>query len=191
MSNKVLVETSARHVQLTEDQIEILFGKGATLTHKKDLSQPGQFACEERVTLVGPKKPIANVIILGPARKAGQVEISYTDARTLGIDAPVRESGDVAGTPGCKIIGPAGELDLAEGVIIAKRHVHLDPATAEQFGLSDKQIVSLKIDNSLGRSTVFGDLVVRVNENFAPAVHLDTDEANAACAFGKCFGELI
>lgn len=95
------------------------------------------------------------------------------------------------GTPGCKIIGPAGELDLAEGVIIAKRHVHLDPATAEQFGLSDKQIVSLKIDNSLGRSTVFGDLVVRVNENFAPAVHLDTDEANAACAFGKCFGELI
>ncbi len=191
MSNKVLVETSARHVHLTEDQIEILFGKGATLTHKKDLSQPGQFACEERVTLVGPKKPIANVIILGPARKAGQVEISYTDARTLGIDAPVRESGDVAGTPGCKIIGPAGELDLAEGVIIAKRHVHLDPATAEQFGLSDKQIVSLKIDNSLGRSTVFGDLVVRVNENFAPAVHLDTDEANAACAFGKCFGELI
>lgn len=96
MSNKVLVETSARHVHLTEDQIEILFGKGATLTHKKDLSQPGQFACEERVTLVGPKKPIANVIILGPARKAGQVEISYTDARTLGIDAPVRESGDVA-----------------------------------------------------------------------------------------------
>lgn len=191
MSNKVLVETSARHVHLTEDQIEILFGKGATLTHKKDLSQPGQFACEERVTLVGPKKPIANVIILGPARKAGQVEISYTDARTLGIDAPVRESGDVAGTPGCKIIGPAGELDLTEGVIIAKRHVHLDPATAEQFGLSDKQIVSLKIDNGLGRSTVFGDLVVRVNENFAPAVHLDTDEANAACAFGKCFGELI
>ena len=191
MANKVLVETSARHVHLTEEQIEILFGKGATLTHKKDLSQPGQFACEERVTLVGPKKSIANVIILGPARKAGQVEISYTDARTLGIDAPVRESGDVAGTPGCKIIGPAGELDLAEGVIIAKRHVHLDPATAEQFGLSDKQIVSLKIDNGLGRSTVFGDLVVRVNENFAPAVHLDTDEANAACAFGKCFGELI
>lgn len=191
MANKVLVETSARHVHLTEEQIEILFGKGATLTHKKDLSQPGQFACEERVTLVGPKKPIANVIILGPARKAGQVEISYTDARTLGIDAPVRESGDVAGTPGCKIIGPAGELDLAEGVIIAKRHVHLDPATAEQFGLSDKQIVSLKIDNGLGRSTVFGDLVVRVNKNFAPAVHLDTDEANAACAFGKCFGELI
>ena len=191
MSNKVLVETSARHVHITEEQIEILFGKGAKLTHKKDLSQPGQYACEERVTIVGPKKPIANVIILGPARSKAQGEVSFTDARTLGIEAPVRESGDVAGTPGCKIIGPCGEIDLSEGVIIAKRHVHLDPATAKQFGVSDKQIVSLKIDNGLGRSTVYGDLVVRVNENFAPAVHLDTDESNAACAFGKCYGELI
>ena len=191
MSNKVLVETSARHVHITEEQIEILFGKGAKLTQKKDLSQPGQYACEERVTIVGPKKPIANVIILGPARSKAQVEVSFTDARTLGIEAPVRESGDVAGTPGCKIVGPCGEIDLSEGVIIAKRHVHLDPATAKQFGVSDKQIVSLKIDNGLGRSTVYGDLVVRVNENFAPAVHLDTDESNAACAFGKCYGELI
>ncbi len=191
MSNKVLVETSARHVHITEEQIEILFGAGAKLTHKKDLSQPGQYACEERVTIVGPKKPIANVIILGPARGKAQVEVSFTDARTLGIEAPVRESGDVAGTPGCKLVGPCGEIELSEGVIIAKRHVHLDPATAEKFGLSDKQIVSLKIDNGLGRSTVYGDLVVRVNENFAPAVHLDTDESNAACAFGKCYGELI
>ena len=191
MSNKVLVETSARHVHITEEQIEILFGAGAKLTHKNDLSQPGQYACEERVTIVGPKKPIANVIILGPARGKAQVEVSFTDARTLGIEAPVRESGDVAGTPGCKLVGPCGEIELSEGVIIAKRHVHLDPATAEQFGLSDKQIVSLKIDNGLGRSTVYGDLVVRVNENFAPAVHLDTDESNAACAFGKCYGELI
>ena len=191
MSNKVLVETSARHVHITEEQIEILFGAGAKLTHKKDLSQPGQYACEERVTIVGPKKPIANFIILGPARGKAQVEVSFTDARALGIEAPVRESGDVAGTPGCKLVGPCGEIELSEGVIIAKRHVHLDPATAEQFGLSDKQIVSLKIDNGLGRSTVYGDLVVRVNENFAPAVHLDTDESNAACAFGKCYGELI
>ena len=191
MSNKVLVETSARHVHITEEQIEILFGAGAKLTHKKDLSQPGQYACEERVTIVEPKKPIANVIILGPARGKAQVEVSFTDARTLGIEAPVRESGDVAGTPGCKLVGPCGEIELSEGVIIAKRHVHLDPATAEKFGLSDKQIVSLKIDNGLGRSTVYGDLVVRVNENFAPAVHLDTDESNAACAFGKCYGELI
>ena len=191
MSNKVLVETSARHVHITEEQIEILFGAGAKLTHKKDLSQPGQYACEERVTIVGPKKPIANVIILGPARGKAQVEVSFTDDRTHGIEAPDRESGDVAGTPGCKLVGPCGEIELSEGVIIAKRHVHLDPATAEKFGLSDKQIVSLKIDNGLGRSTVYGDLVVRVNENFAPAVHLDTDESNAACAFGKCYGELI
>lgn len=191
MEKKVLVETSARHVHLTEEQIEVLFGKGAKLTHKKDLSQPGQFACEERVSVVGPKKQIDRVIILGPARKAGQVEISFTDARTLGIDAPVRESGDVAGTPGCKLVGPCGELELSEGVIVAKRHVHLDPATAEQFGVSDKQIVSLRIDNGLGRTTVFGDLVVRVSPSFAPAVHLDTDESNAACAFGVCYGEII
>ena len=191
MEKKVLVETSARHVHLTEEQIEVLFGKGAKLTHKKDLSKPGQFACEERVTVVGPNRQIERVIILGPARKAGQVEVSFTDARTLGIDAPVRESGDVAGTPGCKLVGPCGELDLEEGVIVAKRHVHLDPATAEQFGVKDKQIVSLRIDNGLGRTTVFGDLVVRVNPNFAPAVHLDTDESNAACAFGKCYGEII
>ncbi len=191
MEKKVLVETSARHVHLTEEQIEILFGKGAKLTHKKDLSQPGQFACEERVTVVGPKRQIERVIILGPARKAGQVEVSFTDARTLGIDAPVRESGDVAGTPGCKLVGPCGELDLEEGVIVAKRHVHLDPATAEQFGVKDKQIVSLRIDNGLGRTTVFGDLVVRGTPNFAPAVHIDTAESNAACAFGKCYGEII
>ena len=110
-----------RHI--TEEQIEILFGAGAKLTHKKDLSQPGQYACEERVTIVGPKKPIANVIILGPARGKAQVEVSFTDARTLGIEAPVRESGDVAGTPGCKLVGPCGEIELSEGVIIAKRHV--------------------------------------------------------------------
>ena len=191
MANTVLVETSARHVHLTEEHIKILFGEGATLTVKKPLSQPGQFACEERVTVVGPKRQIERVIILGPARKAGQGEVSFTDARTLGIDAPVRESGDVAGTPGCKLVGPCGELDLEEGVIVAKRHVHLDPATAEQFGVKDKQIVSLRIDNGLGRTTVFGDLVVRVNPNFAPAVHLDTDESNAACAFGKCYGEIL
>ena len=133
--SKVLVETSARHVHLTEEQIEILFGKGATLTKKKDLSQPGQFACEERVTVVGPKKEIAGVSILGPARKAAQVEVSLTDARTLGIAAPVRESGDIAGTPGCKLVGPCGEIELSEGVIAAKRHIHLSPEDAEKFGV--------------------------------------------------------
>ena len=189
MSNTVLVETSARHVHLTEAQVVTLFGEGATLTRKKDLSQPGQFACEERVTLVGPKKTIQNVIILGPARPAGQVEVSFTDARTLGIDAPVRESGDIAGTPGIKLIGPAGEVELEQGVIIAKRHIHMTPEDAVKFGVADKQIVSLKIDSQ--RSAVLGDLVVRVSPKFAAAVHLDTDEANAACAFGICYGEIV
>ena len=190
MENKVLVETSARHVHLTEEHIEILFGKGHTLTHKKDLSQPGQFACEERVTLVGPKKQIPNVIILGPARPATQVEVSFTDARTLGVDAPVRESGDIKGSAGCKIVGPEGEIEIAEGVIVAKRHIHLTPEDAASLGVEDKQIVSVKIEND-SRSTIFGDVVCRVSPKFSAAMHIDTDEANAACAFGKCFGEII
>lgn len=190
MANKILVETSARHVHLTEEHIKILFGEGATLTHKKDLSQPGQFACEERVTVVGPKKSIPNVIILGPARSATQVEVSLTDARTLGVNAPVRESGDIAGSGACKLVGPAGEVEISEGVIAAKRHIHLTPENAEEFGVSDKQIVSVKIDSD-GRSLVFGDVVVRVSPKFAPAMHIDTDESNAACAFGECYGEII
>ncbi len=190
MANKILVETSARHVHLTEEHIAILFGEGATLTHKKDLSQPGQFACEERVTVVGPKKSIPNVIILGPARSATQVEVSLTDARTLGVEAPVRESGDIAGSGKCKIVGPCGEVELEEGVIAAKRHIHLTPADAEEMGVSDKQIVSVKIDSN-GRSLVFGDVVVRVSPKFAPAMHIDTDESNAACACGTCYGEII
>ena len=190
MAEKFLVETSARHVHLSQADIETLFGKGYTLTHKKDLSQPGQYACEERVTLVGPKKPIANVIILGPARPATQVELSFTDARTLGVSAPVRESGDVAGSAGCKLVGPAGEVEIAEGVIVAKRHIHMTPADAEKLGVADKEIVSVKL-NSDGRSTVFGDVVVRVNANFALAMHIDTDEANAAAAFGEFYGEIV
>ena len=190
MENKVLVETSARHVHLTAEHIETLFGKGATLTHKKDLSQPGQFACEERVTLVGPKKSIANVIILGPARPATQVEVSFTDARTLGVNAPVRESGDVAGSAGCKLVGPAGEVEIAEGVIVAKRHIHITPEDAAKFGVEDKQVVSVKID-SADRTTIFGDVVCRVSPKFAAAMHIDTDEANAACAFGEVYGEII
>lgn len=190
MANKVLVETSARHVHLSEEHIAALFGEGATLTHKKDLSQPGQFACEERVTVVGPKKSIPNVIILGPARSATQVEVSLTDARTLGVAAPIRESGDVAGSGACKLVGPCGEVELSEGVIAAKRHIHLTPADAAEMGVADKQIVSVKIDSD-GRSVVFGDVVVRVSDKFAAAMHIDTDEANAACAFGECYGEVL
>lgn len=190
MKTKVLVETSARHVHLTQKDLEVLFGAGAALTPKKELSQPGQFASEERVTLVGPKKPIANVSILGPVRPATQVEISYTDARTLGVNPPVRESGDIAGTPGLKLVGPAGELEIAEGVIVAKRHVHLTPEDAAEYGVADKEIVKLEIKSN-DRTTIFDDVVVRVSPKFKAAVHLDTDESNAACAFGECYGDII
>ncbi len=190
MANKILVETSARHVHLTREHIDILFGKGHELTVKKMLSQPGQFACEERVDVVGPKKTIAKVSILGPERSASQVEVSLTDARTLGVTAPVRESGDVEGSAPCKLVGPAGEVELECGVIAAKRHIHLTPADAEEYGVSDKDVVSVKVESD-GRSLVFGDVVCRVSPKFALAMHIDTDEANAACAFGECYGELI
>ena len=186
----ILVETSARHVHVTREHLAILFGENASLTKKKDLSQPGQYACEERVTIVGPKKELANVSILGPERSATQVELSATDARSIGLPIVIRESGKIEGTPGCKIIGPCGEVEISEGVIVAKRHIHLTPADAEAFGVADKQIVSVKIEND-SRSTIFGDVVCRVSPKFAPAMHIDTDEANAACAFGKCYGEII
>ncbi|MBE6700655.1 MAG: phosphate propanoyltransferase [Ruminococcaceae bacterium] len=189
MSNKVIVETSARHVHLSAEHLEILFGKGAELTVKKMLSQPGQFACEERVTVEGPKNAIKNVSILGPVRPATQVELSLTDARTIGISAPIRESGDIANTPGCKIIGPAGEVEIKEGVIAAKRHIHLTPADAEKFGVEDKQIVKVEVNTE--RGLTFGEVVVRVNKNFAAAMHIDTDESNAASAFGEVWGEII
>ena len=189
MENKILVETSARHVHLTTEAVEALFGKGYKLTVKKPLSQPGQYACEERVTVVGPKKEIANVIILGPERKACQVEVSLTDARTLGVCAPVRESGDVVGSAGCKLVGPAGEYEISEGVIAAKRHIHLTPEAAADLGVADKEIVSVALDTE--RSLVFGDVVIRVSDKFAPAMHIDTDESNAACAFGTCYGKIV
>ena len=190
MSKKILVETSARHVHLSEADMEILLGKGQALTVKKMLSQPGQFASNERITLVGPKNSIANVLILGPTRPATQVEISLTDARSLGISVPVRESGDIEGSAGIKLVGPAGEVEIPVGAIAAKRHIHLDPATAEELGVTDKQIVSAKVETN-GRSLIFGDVVVRVNKNFAPAVHIDTDEANAAGCAGEVYAEII
>ena len=187
---QVLIETSARHVHLSAEHIDILFGKGHTLTHKKDLSQPGQFACEERVTIEGPKKSIAGVSILGPARPATQVELSLTDARSIGVAAPIRESGDIAGSGACKIIGPAGEVEIAEGVIAAKRHIHLTPEAAAEMNVSDKEIVSVKIDSD-GRSAILGDVVVRVSEKFAPAMHIDTDESNAASCAPGMMGEIL
>ena len=176
---KFLVEMSARPVHVTEADLETLFGKGAKLTPKKDLSQPGQFACEERVDVVGPKGTLPHVSILGPTRSATQIEVSATEARKLGVAAPVRESGDVAGSAPCKLVGPAGEVELSEGVIVAKRHVHMTPEDAAAYGVSDKEIVQVKVDTP-ERSLIFGDVVIRVSDKFATAMHIDTDEANAA-----------
>lgn len=187
---KVLVETSARHVHVSAEDLAVLFGEGYQLTKKKDLSQPGQFACEERVTVVGPKGEMKGVSILGPERKASQVELSLSDARKIGIAAPIRESGDIAGTPGCKLVGPAGEVDIECGVIAAKRHIHFTPEDAAQFGVTDKQVVSVKIESD-GRSLIFGDVVVRVSPTFAAAMHIDTDESNAAACAGTVYGEII
>lgn len=178
MSQEFIVETSARHVHVTEDTLEVLFGKGHTLTKKKDLSQPGQYACEERVEVVGPKKSLANVSILGPCRKADQVELSATDARSIGIAAPIRESGDTAGSGACKLVGPCGEVELKEGVIVAKRHIHLTKADAEELGVKDKDVVWVKVDTP-ERKAILGDVVCRVSDSYAKAMHIDTDEANA------------
>lgn len=186
---KVIVETSARHMHITQEHLEILFGKGHELTRKKDLSQPGQFACEEKVTVVGPKKELS-VSILGPVRPATQVEISATDARTIGVVSVVRESGDIDGTPGCKLVGPCGEITIDKGIIIAKRHLHVTPSDAEKMELQDKDIVFLKLDYE-GRKTIYGDVVVRVSPKFSTAVHLDTDESNAANCPMNAYGDIV
>ncbi|WP_249029517.1 PduL/EutD family phosphate acyltransferase [Tannockella kyphosi] len=178
MSSNILVETSARHVHLNQEAIDALFGPGFSLTVKKELSQPGEFASDQRVGVLGPKGEIKNVIILGPARPNSQVELSLSDARVAGVKAPIRESGDVAGSAGCTLVGPYGNYELAEGVIAAKRHIHLTEADAATFGVENKEIVSVKIDTS-DRSLVFGDVVCRVSDKFATAMHIDTDESNA------------
>lgn len=188
---EVLVETSARHIHLSQEAVDILFGKGYQLTKKKDLSQPGQFACEEKLLVVGPKGTL-KASILGPTRNASQVELSLTDARSIGVTAPIRESGDVLGSGACKLVNSetGAELELSEGVIAAKRHIHLTPEAAAEIGVADKQIVSVKLKTN-ERETVYGDVVIRVSDKFAPAMHIDTDEANAACAFGNVMGTVI
>ncbi len=187
---KFIVETSARHVHLSQEHLEALFGKDYVLTRKKDLSQPGQYACEERVTVVGPKKELKGVSILGPVRKATQVELSLTDARSIGVTAPVRESGDTAGSAPCKIIGPQGEIEIAEGVIAAKRHIHATTEDAKALGVENGEVVSVKIDTE-GRSLVFADVVVRVSDTYALAMHIDTDESNAAGCGREVYGEIV
>ena len=190
MAKKFIVETSARHVHLTAEAFATLFGEGKELTVKKMLSQPGQFASEERVTIVGPKKSLPNVSILGQFRKANQVELSATDARSIGIVAPIRESGDVAGSGACKIVGPEGEIEISEGVIVAKRHIHLTPADAEEMGVKDKDVVWVRLDTD-GRKAILGDVVCRVSDSYALAMHIDTDESNAVSAPRELYGEIV
>ena len=176
----VELEASGRHVHVTKEQAQALFGH--PLTPQRPLSQPGQYLAKERVTVVGPRGEFVNVAVLGPERKAGQVEISLTDARVLGVEAPVRLSGDVCGTTGITLKGERGSVTLPEGVIVAQRHIHLTPEDAKRFGVQDKQVV--KLQTYTARPVIFEDVAVRVSPDFATYVHLDYDEANA-CGFQK------
>ncbi len=175
---KIPIEISARHVHLTLNDLKILFGENYKLTKFKDLSQPGQFAANETLKLIGPKGQLENVRILGPVREKTQVEISETDARELGIDPPVKESGNLADTPGIKLVGPKSMLNLKNGVILALRHLHVDPETAKSLSIKDGD--RIKVDISGKRDLLFENVLVRANKNFKLAMHIDTDEANAA-----------
>ncbi|MBO6280875.1 MAG: phosphate propanoyltransferase [Bacilli bacterium] len=187
---EILVETSARHIHVNEEQFKILFGEDAKLEVRAPLSQPGQFVSFSRLDIVGPKRTINNVSILGPFRKNAQVEISATDARTLGVPAVIRESGDISGSAPIKLVGPAGELELSEGCIVAKRHIHMTPKDAEEFSVKNGEIVKVEV-NCPERSLIFGDVVVRVRDDFALAMHIDTDESNAAGCSGTVYGKIV
>ena len=188
--DKFLVEVSARHIHVTQADMDILFGKGSELHPVKELSQPGQFASEEKLTLKGPKGSLT-ARILGPLRSETQVEVSLTEARQLGVKAQIRESGDLEGTTGdLTLVGPAGEIALTKGVIAAKRHVHMTPADAEKYGVTNGEVVAVKIETA-DRSVVFGDTVIRVSDKYSLAMHIDTDEANAAAISGTVQGEIV
>ena len=190
MSYTFPVETSARHVHLTAEDFAVLFGADAQLTLKKELSIKGQFASNEKVTVVGPKKSQANVSILGPFRSKSQVELSATDARSLGLNAPVRLSGDLAGSAPCKLVGPAGEVELSEGVIVAKRHLHISEKKKKKANVANGEVIMVKIA-SPDRSLIFDDVEVRIGEGCDATMHVDTDESNAAGCTPASVGELI
>ena len=179
----ILVETSARHVHLSKEDLDILYGHGYSLTKKKDLSQPGQFVCQEKVEVIGERSSM-QFSIMGPVRKATQVEVSLTEARAIGLTAPVRESGDLAEAGPCTIKGPRGEIKCEHAVIAAKRHIHMTPKDAEEHGVKNGDIVKVEV-NSPERKLIFGDVVVRVNDNFSLAMHIDTDESNACVGADK------
>lgn len=184
------IAVSARHIHLTQESVEALFGPGHTLTPRNDLSQPGQFACEETLTVVGPKRSLERVRVLGPIRSKNQIEVSRTDEFWLGVDAPVRRSGDVANSPGVTLVGPAGSLTLREGLICAARHIHMTPEDAEAFGVNNGDIVEVQVDSD-GRDLTFADVLIRVSPKYALEMHVDTDEANAAELSRKDEGLLI
>lgn len=179
MNFKVPVGLSNKHVHLSVEDINTLFGEGHSLTPIKDLSQPGQFACDEKVDIVGPKRTIAGVRVLGPARKETQIELSFSDAITLGLkNTPIRDSGKLDGTPGVKLVGPKGEVELSKGTIIAARHIHMHTTDAEKYNLKDKDIVKVRVDGE--RALVFENVLIRVNETYALDMHVDVEEGNAA-----------
>ena len=185
----VQVEVSARHVHLSQADLETLFGPGAALTPKRELSQPGQFLSEQRVNLIGPKGRKDNVSVLGPVRKATQVELSKSDARGLGVKAPLRESGDVAGSGSITLEGPKGSVTIPEGVIAAHCHIHMTNADARRMGLADNQHVSVEIGGE--RPIVFKDVIVRVSDKFCCRMHIDTDEGNATSLGKLTLGRII
>ena len=182
---KLPIALSNKHIHLSQADVDALFGQGYELTHKKDLSQPGQYACEEMVEVVGPKGS-TKMRVLGPVRPESQVEVSLADARGLGIAVPVRQSGDVEGTPGCKLVGPKGEVELERGVIVASRHIHMSLEDAEKFGVKDKDIVSVQTTGE--RALLFNNVLVRANAAFALEMHVDLEEGNAA---GVKNGDLV
>ena len=190
MSIKIPIETSARHIHVSLEDFKILFGPDAELHYIKELSQPGQFLCDERITVKGPKGVFENIAILGPFRKETQVELSLTDTRKLGIPGIIRQSGDTAGTPGCTLIGPHGQLDIDHGVIVAKRHIHMTPDDALVLRVKDNDEVFV-LTKSYGRALIYADVVVRVNRNFHLAMHVDTDEANAFSSDAEPYGVII
>ena len=177
----VVIEGSGKHCHVTQETLETLFGAGFEMEVKKMLSQPGQYLAHQKIKVVGPRGE-TTMSIIGPCRKADQIELSFTDARALGITAPIRESGDLAGSPGCKLIGPSGEVEISEGVVIAKRHIHFTPEDAEKAGIKDKQSVKVKIGGE--RGLVFDEVVARVSPDYATYMHIDYDEVNAAAIFG-------
>lgn len=190
MSVKIPIETSARHIHVSEADFKKLFGENATLHYIKELSQPGQYLCAERITVKGPKGSFENMAILGPFRKETQIEISLTDTRKLGLPGIIRQSGDTIGTPGCTLVGPLGEIELSHGVIVAKRHIHMTPDEALTLHVRDNDEVFV-LTKSYGRALIYADVVVRIHKDFKLSMHVDTDEANAFSSDAEPYGVII